>query len=568
MLIIACANIANLLLARGAGRATEMAVRLSIGASRRDLMMQLLTESCVLAVLGGIAGLVVARWTLALISSLLPPEVTGSLQFELQANVVVFAAVMSLATGLLFGLFPALHSTKPDLVSAIKAQAGQPSGARSAARFRTSLVTVQIALSMALLMAAGLFVKSLVNVSRVDLGLEVDNIVTFGISPELSGYDRARSMALFERTEEELAGIPGVTGVGAAMVPLLAGSNWGSDVSVEGFKRDPDTDSNARFNQVNAGYFRTLGVALLAGREFTNADTATSPKVAIVNEAFTKKFNLGRNAIGKHLSTGEDKTKLDTEIVGVVRDAKYSEVKQVIPPLFFRPYRQSDERVGDLTFYVRASGDPAAVLRSLSGVMARLDPTLPLSNVKTMPQQVRENIFMDRMISTLASRVRAARHPSCRNRALWCAGLHGVAADPRDRAQDGARRRWRASARHDPQAGRLDDARRRGARPCGCLPARARSGSVAVPAQGLRPGRHVRLDRAPHADRIRSRLHPRVPRLTRPPDAGAQVRIDRDSGFGIRDPGSKGAKRARRRSFRLQAEGSVCVASAFRRKTR
>jgi predicted permease len=403
VLIIACANIANLLLARGAGRATEMAVRLSIGASRRDLVVQLLTESCVLAVLGGVAGLVVARWTLALISSLLPPEATGSLQFALQGNVVAFAAVLSLATGLLFGLFPALHSTKPDLVSAIKAQAGQPSGARAAARFRTSLVTVQIALSMALLIAAGLFVKSLVNVSHVALGLDIDNIVTFGISPELSGYDRARSMALFERTEQELAGIPGVTGVGAAMVPLLAGSNWGSDVSVEGFKRDPDTDSNARFNQVNAGYFRTLGVPLLAGREFTNADTATSPKVAIVNEAFTKKFNLGRNAIGKHLSTGEDKTKLDTEIVGVMRDAKYSEVKQVIPPLFFRPYRQSDERMGDLTFYVRASGDPAAVLRSLSGVMARLDPTLPLSNVKTMPQQVRENIFMDRMISTLAT---------------------------------------------------------------------------------------------------------------------------------------------------------------------
>jgi predicted permease len=403
VLVIACANIANLLLARGAGRATEMAVRLSIGASRRDLMMQLLTESCVLAVLGGLAGLVVARWTLALIASLLPPEVTGSLQFELQRNVVVFAAVLSLATGLLFGLFPALHSTKPDLVSAIKAQAGQPSGARAAARFRTSLVTVQIALSMALLMAAGLFVKSLVNVSRVDLGLKVDNVVTFGISPELSGYDKPRSMAFFERTEQELASIPGVTGVAAAMVPLLAGSNWGSDVSVEGFKRDPDTDSNARFNQVSAGYFRTLGVPLMAGREFTTADTATSPKVAIVNEAFTKKFKLGRNAIGKHLSTGEDKTKLDTEIVGVVQDAKYSEVKQVIPPLFFRPYRQSEDGVGEMSFYVRASGDTAAVLRSLSGVMARLDPTLPLSNVKTMPQQIRENIFMDRMISTLAT---------------------------------------------------------------------------------------------------------------------------------------------------------------------
>jgi predicted permease len=403
VLLIACANIANLLLARGAGRATEMAVRLSIGATRRHLMAQLLTESCVLAVLGGIAGLVVARWTLALIASLLPPEVTGSLHFEIQRNVVLFAAVMSVATGLLFGLFPALHSTKPDLVSAIKAQAGQPSGARSAARFRTSLVTAQIALSMALLVAAGLFVKSLINVSRVELGVKVDNVVTFGISPDLSGYDRPRSMTLFERTEHELSGIPGVTGVAAASVPLLAGNNWGNDVSVEGFKRDPDTDANARYNQVSAGYFRAIGIPLMAGREFTEADTATAPKVAIVNEAFTKKFNLGRNAVGKRIGTEEDKTKLDTEIVGVVQNAKYSQVKQEVPPLFFRPYRQAENGVGSLNFYVRASGDTAPVLRSLPGVMARLDPTLPLEDVKTMPQQIRENVFMDRMISTLAA---------------------------------------------------------------------------------------------------------------------------------------------------------------------
>jgi predicted permease len=404
VLLIACANIANLLLARGAGRATEMAVRLSLGASRRHLMAQLLTESCVLAVLGGIAGLVVARWTLALIASLLPPEVTGSLQFELQRNVVLFAGGLSIATGFLFGLFPALHSTKPDLVSAIKAQAGQPSGARAAARFRTSLVTAQIALSMALLVAAGLFVKSLVNVSRVELGVKVDRVVTFGISPDLSGYDRARALAFFDRTEQELAAIPGVTGVAAASVPLLAGNNWGNSVSVEGFKRGPDTDTGSRYNQVSAGYFRTLGIPLMAGREFTSADTATAPKVAIVNEAFAKKFNLGKNAIGKRIGTEEDKEKLDTEIVGVVQNAKYSDVKQEVPPLFFRPYRQAEQGVGSLSFYVRTSStDPAPLLRTLPGVMARLDPNLPVEDLKTMTQQVRENVFMDRMISTLAA---------------------------------------------------------------------------------------------------------------------------------------------------------------------
>ena len=400
VLLIACANIANLLLARGAGRATEMAIRLSLGASRRQLLVQLLTESCVLAVLGGIAGLVVARWTMALIASLLPPDATNTLEFALQRRVVLFAAALSIATGFIFGLFPALHSTKPDLVSAIKAQAGQPSGARAAARFRTSLVTAQIALSMALLMCAGLFVKSLTNVTRVNLGIKIDNVVTFRVSPGLNGYDPERAKTFYERAEQELAGVPGATGVAIARVALLAGNNWGNDVSVEGFTRGPDTDAEARYNEINPGYFKTLGVPLIAGREFTDSDTLGGAKVAIVNEAFAKKFNLGRDVVGKHMAQGDGK--LDIEIVGFVQNAKYSEVKQEVPPLFFRPYRQA-ERVGSMSFYVRGSGDPAPLLRSVPAVIARLDPNLPIEDLKTLPQQVRENVFLDRMISTLSA---------------------------------------------------------------------------------------------------------------------------------------------------------------------
>ena len=401
VLLIACANIANLLLARGAGRATEMAVRLSLGASRRQLLVQLLTESCVLAVLGGIAGLFVAQWTLSLIASLLPPEAVTTLELHVQGRVMLFAAAVSVATGFVFGLFPAWHSTKPDLVSAVKAQAGQPSGARGAARFRTSLVTAQIALSMALLMCAGLFVKSLMNVSRVDLGLQIDSVVTFGVSPSLNGYEPARSKAFFERVEQEVGTVPGVTGVAAARVPLLAGNNWGNDVSVEGFERGPDTDAESRYNEINPGYFRTLGIPLMSGREFTAADILGSPKVAIVNEAFTKKFKLGRDAAGKHMAQG-DSGPLDIEIVGVVQNAKYSQVRDEVPPLFFRPYRQS-ERVGSMTFYARTAGDAAQLLRSIPAVIARLDPNLPVEDLKTMPQQVRENVFMDRMISTLSA---------------------------------------------------------------------------------------------------------------------------------------------------------------------
>jgi predicted permease len=400
VLLIACANIANLLLARGAGRSTEMAVRLSIGASRWQLLAQLLTESCVLAVLGGIAGLVVARWTLAMIATLLPPD-ASSLTFELRGNMVLFAGALSIGTGLLFGLFPALHSTRPNLVSALKAQAGQPSGARTAARFRTSLVVIQIALSMALLISAGLFIKSLTNVSRVDLGLKTEKVVAFRASPVLSGYDQPRARTFFERAEQELATIPGVTGVAMSRVPLLSGSNSGNDVSVEGFPRGPDTDTNSRMNEINPGYFRALGIPLVSGREFTAADSPGTPKVAIVNEAFAKKFNLGREAVGKHMALGGGTT-LDVEIVGLVQNAKYSQVKQQVPPIYFVPYRQG-ARVGSLSFYVRTSLDAESLLRSAPAAIARLDPNLPVENLKTLPQQVRQNTFMDRMISTLSA---------------------------------------------------------------------------------------------------------------------------------------------------------------------
>jgi predicted permease len=401
VLLIACANIANLLLARAATRSTEMAVRLSIGASRVQLLRQLLTESLLLAILGGVGSILVARWTLGLISSLLPPQVATTMPFELRPSVFGFAAALSIATGVLFGIFPALHSTRPDLVTALKAQAGQPSGARAAARFRTVLVTSQIALSMALLISAGLFVKSLQKVSRIDLGIKVENVIAFAISPELNGYKPAQTKALFERVEDELAALPGVTGVTAALVPLVAGNNWGNDVSVQGFQKGPDTDANSRFNEIAPAYFKTLGVPLLAGREFTRSDTLGSPKVAIVNEAFAKKFNLGRDAVSKRMSAGGDK-ELDIEIVGLAQDSKYSDVKRPVPPVFFRPYRQDDE-VGSITFYTRTALEPEKLLRSIPGVIARLDPNLPVEELKTLPQQVRENVFLDRMIGTLSA---------------------------------------------------------------------------------------------------------------------------------------------------------------------
>lgn len=401
VLLIACANIANLLLARGAGRAAEMAVRLSIGANRRQLVAQLLTESLLLSFLGGVAGLIVARWTLIGIGSMLPAEAVQTIDMAIQPPAILFSAALALGTGLLFGFFPAVYSTRPDLVSTLKNQAGQPSGARAAKRFRASLATVQVALSMMLLVCAGLFIKSLYNVSRVDLGLELDNVITFRVSPELNGYKTEQSVAFFERVEDALAAIPGVTGVTAAMVPLLAGSNWGNSVRVQGFEAGPDTDTESRFNQTAPDYFRTLGVPLLAGREFTRADAKAAPKVAIVNEAFAKKFNLGRDAVGKRMGQNEG-NQLDIDIIGLVQNAKYSEVKETIPPQFFIPYRQAG-RIGRITFYLRTLLDAEQMLSTIQPVIAKLDPNLPVEDLRTMPQQIDENVFLDRMMSTLSA---------------------------------------------------------------------------------------------------------------------------------------------------------------------
>lgn len=419
VLLIACANIANLLLARGANRFMEMAVRLSLGAGRARLLAQLLLEACLLAILGGVASLAVAWGTLKGMAAIMPADVARTLQFGLEPAAILFTALLSLATGFVFGIFPALHSTRSDLVTTIRANAGQIAGARAAARFRASLVTAQIALSMALLTSAGLFIRSLLNVSRVDLGIATDHVVTFGLSPVLNGYTPQRSRILFQQLEQDLSAVPGVSGVTASMVPLLVGDNWGNDVYVEGFQRGPDTDASSRYNEVGPGYFRVLGIPLLAGRDFTPADGVGAPKVAIVNEAFAKKFHLGRDAVGKHMSMHAHA--LDMEIVGLAKDAKYSDVKQQVPPVFVVPYLQ-DTTLGFLTFYVRTALPPDQLVRTIPAVVKRLDPGLPVENLMTLPEVVRDNVFLDRMISILSAAFAALAT------VLAAVGLYGVLA--------------------------------------------------------------------------------------------------------------------------------------------
>ena len=402
VLLIACANIANLLLARAAARASEMAVRLSLGATRRQLVTQLLTESCLLAILGGAAGLVAANWTLSFIGALLPPEIADLLRLTLDPYAVPFTGAVSLGTGLLFGIFPAFHGTRAALISTLKDDAGQPGGARSAGVFRRGLVMAQFALATMLLLVAGLFIQSLRNVSSVDLGIQANDVVTFRLSPGLNGSADAQTHALYERVEAELAARPGVTSVTAASVAVLAGESWGARVMVEGFEAGPETNRTTRFNRIGTDYFRTLGIPLLAGRTFAETDVRAAPPVAIVNEAFARKFNLGRDAVGRRLGRGGLGVELDAEIVGLVADTRYSDVKSPVPPLLYVPYRQEDS-VGSLTFYTRSTLPPEGMLRTIPTLVAQLDPNLPVTGLKTLPQQVRDSGFADRAIMVLSA---------------------------------------------------------------------------------------------------------------------------------------------------------------------
>jgi predicted permease len=401
VLLIACANVANLLLARSGARTAELAVRTSIGASRGRLVGQLLIEACVLSAAGGLAGLALGQWLLAALSRMLEPIGFPTVDTSLDWRVLAFAVAASLATGLVFGVFPALHATRIDLAPALKDHGTRSTGARSAARFRAAMIFVQMALATVLLVSAGLFIRSLVNVGRVDVGIDVDRLVTFTIYPRLNGYTPAATRDLLERAEEALAATPAVERASASTVPLVSDSSYRTNVYVEGFMAGPDHDHGAAYSRVGPGFFRTTGIRLVAGRDITAADRDGAPKVVVVNEAFVRKFHLGANPLGKRIGINDSDAALDTEIVGIAADATYNNVTADVPAVFYTPYRQDDD-LGGATLYVRTSIAPDAVLKTIPTVIARLDPNLPLEQLRTMADQVRVNENGSRVIATLA----------------------------------------------------------------------------------------------------------------------------------------------------------------------
>jgi putative ABC transport system permease protein len=403
VLLIACANVANLLMARGAARQREIAIRMAVGAGRWRLVRQFLVESLTLSVAGGLAGLLVASWTIgALVASI--PEDFGAvgLSSQLDLRLLGFNLALSVLTGILFGVAPAMKATRLNLEGTLREQGSSVSGSLAQVRFRKLLVLAQVILTALLLVGAGLFARSLYNLQRIDLGLRPDNLVTFSIAPSLNGYTPARTVALLDSLHQKLATEPGVESVSEAVIAVLTDSNSNSNITAEGYESQENEDMNIGENWIGPGFFSTLGIPLVKGREFAASDTTDSPKVAVINEAMAQRFFGNREAIGAKFAFGGGKdVHPDIEIVGVVKNSKHGGVRDEAAPFACMPYAQMKD-LGSATFYLKTRQDVGAMATALRSEVQRLDGNLPIYNLKTLEQQVGESLFADKFLTFLS----------------------------------------------------------------------------------------------------------------------------------------------------------------------
>jgi putative ABC transport system permease protein len=402
LLLIACANVANLLIARGAARRKEIAVRLALGASRAQLMRQLLAESLLLALAGGALGLLVASWSIDAMLALFPAgSGTAVLSGDLDGRILAFNFGAVLFTALLSGILPAFRATRPDLTAAIKDQGTGTGTGRLHVRLRQGLVTAQIAFTTILLVTAGLFSVSLWKLRRVDVGMRVDRLLAFSVEPALFGYAPPQTVALLDRIRRDAAALPGVAGATAAEIAVLANSSAGYNMTVEGYDAGQGGVQVGK-NSVGPRYFETMGVPLLLGREFLESDAAVSPKVAVINETFRRRCFAGRDALGRHVAFGSGSgVKLDIEIVGVAKNSRNVSVRQEEGPFIYVPYAQ-DPSIGAATFYVRSSRPAAALVPALREQVRRSDAVLPVLNVKTLIEQRDESLTNERLLAVLS----------------------------------------------------------------------------------------------------------------------------------------------------------------------
>jgi macrolide transport system ATP-binding/permease protein len=394
VLLLACANVANLLLVRALGRRRETAIRLSLGAGRGQLVRLLLAEGLALSLLAGGLAVLITLWSRRLFELLSPPvDVPVGPPPPLDGRVLAFAAAVALLTGLAFSLAPALQLTSRRLAGVLRDEGTAVSGGRKG-RLRNGLVVVQVALSCVLLITAGLFARSLRQASALDPGFSARNVLLAAADVFPNGYDEARGRIFYRELRRRLAALPGVESASFAMMLPLSGSSSSSSAEIEGYQPKRDEEVNVGFNFVGPGYFETIGIPVLRGRGLNAADDERAPKVAVINEAMARRYWPDGGALGGKLKTvGKDLT-----VVGIVKNGAYQQLDEEPQPMLYAPMMQN--YVSSMILHVRTAGDPAGLVNALRAEVRALDPSLPLADVRTMGEHLRLATFNQRLLAS------------------------------------------------------------------------------------------------------------------------------------------------------------------------
>ena len=400
VLLIATVNVASLLLVRSAARVREFSLRYALGANARRVVQQLLLEGVLIGIAGGTAGLLIAPACIRVLVHRLDSDGTTAFSTTLDARLLAFNFAIALAVSVLFSLAPALQLIRPDIVNSLKQQTSTAAG--GALSFRYLIVSLQVGLSVLLLVGAGLFVRTMQNLRRVDTGFNTSHLITFHIDPLLSGYKPEKVPLLHKTVLDTLAALPGVQAVGATDDAELAGNNHTGNVTVEGYNPPPDDDYEIEMPTINPGFFHAMQAPLLAGRSFTEDDDSTHPRVVIVNQTFAKHFfSDPAAAVGKRVASGAGKNLEFMSIVGVSRDSKHASLKQETPPTLFTPLRQQ-KAVSQLYLYLRTTMAPEQTFAVVRQAMKQIDPTLSVDEMRTMDDQIETTLSNERMIELLA----------------------------------------------------------------------------------------------------------------------------------------------------------------------
>ena len=397
VLLIACANVANLLLARASVRRREIAVRLALGASRRGLVRQLLTESMLLALLGGAAGLILTQWTAGALPRFFPPEDLGGVDFSIDWRVLVFTLGVALITGVLFGLVPALQATRLNLIPSLKDEAGSSGQRLRRLALRDVLVISQLAVSLVLLICAVLSVRSLRHAVHSDPGFAVNSLLEASLETRGANLTQQQSQLFYEQTVERVSSLPGVQSATLVAFVPLSGGGYRRTVDAEGYQPQAKEDTELNTNIIGPNYFNTMGIPIVGGRDFNAQDRQGSPPVVMVNEVFARRY-FGGNAVGRRLRFGSG---VFREIVGVVRTAKYRHLREEPLPFIYTPLAQEPQ--SGMTLMVRSASDPAALVAAVRNEIGAINRDVPLFSVQTMRERIASQLAADRVIAVLLS---------------------------------------------------------------------------------------------------------------------------------------------------------------------